>query len=426
MPKNPIFGEFYKGETRSKYDQQGLDDTSNLDIHSELGSAQCQLALASESTTPNEACISAIVPSGDVYFFSTTTGKTWKRAVADATYSLVNTNTNTAHTGARYFNGKLYYWTATKVGHYDLASTWTDTWQTLSNSNGRGSAVLNLSLFIADGNDVSAVDSAGTWSQSALDLETNWIITDMVAVGTDLLIGTVNTTSNGNSKVFLWDTYSPSWSVEDDVPEAGVNFFLPSDNVVFAQCGSSGNFYYWTGARMEKFKKVRGLTTTNTATSHALATVLNGKPLFANSTKIYSLHREDKDMPIAVCQEYTTTTGTITSIIAAGTQLLVSNGSNIDKIGTSRATATLDTPELAGSFQMVEVLYDSLPTSTSIGIGTKVDGADTFTAQTAITDTINKKVYFDGGLGTVNFLQAQITLTPATTTTPKIKSIIFK
>lgn len=417
------YGDWFKGEGKSKYDQNGFDDTSNIDIHTEIGSIRCQLALTSESTTPNEACISAIVPNGDVYFFSTTTGKTWKRAAADATYSLVNTNTNTSHKGARYFNGKLYYWTSTKIGHYDLSSTWTDTWQTLSNSNGRGSAILNLSLFIADGNDVSSVDSAGTWSQSALDLETNYVITDMVASGTDLLIGTINTTSNGRCKVFLWDTYSPSWTTEDDVYEAGINSFIETDNIIFAQCGASGNLYYWTGARMERFGKIRGLTTTNTATSHALRTNLNGKALLANSTKVYSIHREDKDLGFAIACEYTCTTGTITSIIAAGTQLLVSTGTNIDKIGTNYATATIDTPESAGKYQGVVVQYDSLPVGTSIGIGTKIDSATSFTTQTPITDTIRKIVYFDGGLGDTNWAQAQITLTPATTNTPIIKSI---
>jgi len=416
------FGDWYKGEGKSKYDQNGFDDTSNIDVHTEIGSARCQYALASESTTPNEACVSAIVPDGTVYFFSTTTGKIWSRTTAGV-YALAKTNTNTAHRGARYFNGKLYYWTATKIGHYDLASTWTDTWQTLSNSNGRGSAILNLSLFIADGNDISAVDSSGTWSQSALDLETNWIATDLVAVGTDLLIGTVNSTNNGKCKVFLWDTYSPSWTTEDDVYESGINSFIETDNIIFAQCGASGNLYYWTGTRMERFGKIRGITTTNTATAHALKTNLNGKTLIANSTKVYSIHREDKDMGFAIACEYTCTTGTISSIISQGSQLLVSTGSNIDKIGANYATATIDTPESQGKYQGVVVQYDSLPAGTSIGIGTKVDSATSFTTQTTITDTIRKIVYFDGSLGNVNWLQAQITLTPATTSTPIIKAI---
>jgi len=418
----PIFDKFYLGESKSKYDQGGFDDSSNVDIYTELGSLRCQLALVSESTTPNEACISAIVPDGTVYFFSTTTGKIWSRTTS-GTYALANTNANTAHRGARYFNGKLYYWTATKVGHFNMASTWTDTWQTLSNSNGRGSSILNLSLFIADGNDISSVDNTGAWSQSALDLETNYIITDLTNVGTDLLIGTINSTSNGACKVFLWDTYSPSWTLEDEIFESGINCFIPADNITFAQCGNAGQVYYWTGGHMEKFKQIRGITTTNTATSHALTTSLNGKPLLANGTKVYSISRYDKDYPFAVASEYTTTQGTITTIIAAGAQLLVANGSNVDKIGTDYATATINTPESQGDFQHINVQYDSLPASTSIGIGTKIDSAGSFTAQTTITDSVKKRIHFDGSLGTVNWLQSQITLTPSGATTPIIKSI---
>jgi len=418
------YGEFYKGENTSRAEQSGFTATSNLDIHSEIGYASPQLALTSESTTPNEACISAIVPTGDVYFFSKTTGKTWKRAVADATYTLVNTNANTAHRGARYFNGKLYYWTATKLGHYDLATTWTDSFATLANGNGRGSAILNLSLFIADGNDISSVDNTGTFAQSSLDLETNFIITDICAVGNDLLIGTINSTSNGICKAFLWDTYSSSWSYEDEVFEAGINCFIQTDNLTLAQCGNSGWIYYWTGSRLEKFKKIKGITTTNTATYHALTTTLNGKALLANGTYIYSIHRESKDLPMAICREYTST-GTISSILAAGNQLLVSYGDGIDKIGTSYATATLDTPEANEESQMVEVYYDSLPSGTSIGISTKINGGD-WTAQTPIIDTINRRVYFDGGLLDVVFMQARATLTPATTNKPVIRNIVIK
>ena len=47
-----IITQFYNGEARSPYD--GIDATDNLDVHTRIGTAQCQKALASESTTPNE------------------------------------------------------------------------------------------------------------------------------------------------------------------------------------------------------------------------------------------------------------------------------------------------------------------------------------------------------------------------------------
>lgn len=416
-----IFGKFYAGEGKSKYDQTGLDDTANVDVHSSIGSAQCQLALVLESSTPNEPCVRAIDPSGNVYFFSTSSGKTWKRTTAGS-YSLVNTNANGAHLGAHYFNGYVYYATSTKLGRYNLDATWADTWQTFSKTASyRPMEELNLSLFIGNDYLISSVDSAGTFADNALDLPANHDVSSLVAVGTDLLIGTSMGTNVCQCKVFLWDTYSSSWTIEDDIYEIGVNAFIKADNLTLAQCGTSGQLYYWTGSQMQKFKKVRGLTTTF---GDQFSTVLKGKPLFSNSNKVYSIHRESPDMPYAITNEYTSTGTTIKSIIAQGAQLLVAHDVGVDKIDTNYATATMDFPEVMGIVQKVVVDYDAIPSGTSIGISTKVDGGD-WTAQTSITDTISKKVFFDGGLGTVNFFQARVTLTPSTSNTPVIKQVNY-
>jgi len=414
------FGSFYRGVGKSKYDQTGFDDTTNLDVHSSIGSAQCQLDLVLESATPTEPCVRAIDPSGNVYFFSTSSGKTWKRTTAGS-YSLVNTNANGAHLGAQYFNGKVYYATATKLGSFDLVTTWTDTYQTFSKTaTSRPMEEINGLLIIGNDYLLSTLDTSGTWTDNSLDLPSNYDITCLAAVGSDLLIGTSMGANVCQTKVFLWDTYSASWTYEDDVYEIGVNCFIKIDNGVLAQCGTAGQLYTWNGSAMDRFKKIRGLTT---GAGDQLSTVFKGKPLLANATKVYSIHREDSDLGYAIVQEYTST-GTISSIIAQGSQLLVSHNSGVDKIDTNYATAILDCPEVQGAVQKVEVNYDSLPANTTIGISTKVDGGN-WTAQTPITDTIQKKVYFDGGMAQVNFFQARITLTPSTSNTPVIKSINY-
>jgi len=416
-----IFDKFYNGEGQSKYDQTGLDDTTNLDVHSVIGSAQCQLALILESATPTEPCVRAIDPSGNVYFFSTASGKTWKRTTAGS-YSLVNTNANGAHLGAQYFNGYIYYATSTKLGRFDLSSTWTDTWQTFSKTASyRPMCELNLSLFIGNDYLLSAVDSAGTFADNSLDLPLNQDITDLVAAEYDLLIGTSMGANVCQCKVFLWDTYSSSWTTEDDIYETGVNCFIVSDGMVMAQCGGAGKIYYWTGSQMQIFKKIRGITSVY---GNQLSTVYQGKSLYANSNKVYSIHRENPNMPYALVCEYTATGTTIKSILAQGTQLLVSHDAGVDKIDTNYATAVIDFPEVSGDIKGIEVYYDSIPAGTSIEISTKVDGG-TWTAQTPNTDTINKKVYFDGGLGGTNFFQGRITLTPSTNTTPIIKRVNY-
>ena len=57
--------------------------------------------------------------------------------------------------------------------------------------------------------------------------------------------------------------------------------------------------------------------------------------------------------------EYTLTIGTVKGLISSGTQLYVSTGSNINKIGLSLATAVIETPESIGNFISTRVMYDT-------------------------------------------------------------------
>jgi len=414
-----IYDKFYNGIQRSKNEQNGFDNLVNLDVHTSIGEAQCQLELISESTTPNEPCIQAEDTAGNIYFFSTTSGKTWKRAVADAAYTLVNTNANGAHAGCIYFNGYIYYATSTKLGRFNLVATWADSFATFTNGSiYKPMCELNLSLFIGDGKYVASVDNTNSFSDNALDILPQYNITALSSSGYDLLVWTTIGTKVKSCKVFLWDTYSPSWTVEDDIPENGVNCVIPADGITFVQCGDDGWLYYWAGSSAKRFFKLKDV---DTVQSDQNSTVHSGRPLFATGTKIFSIHRESDSYPYAVVQEYTATQGTIKSIRSTGGQLLVSNGTNIDKIGTSYATATIDTPE-ADTGDNIFVDYHSIGSGGTVGISTNIDNGG-YSSQTTITDTIKKKVYFDGGLGQVNFFQGRITLTPSGSNNIVIKRI---
>ena len=73
-----IFGSFHTGQSLAKSQQDKFYTMKNVDAFTNLGNAQCQNALVSDSTTPNEDCIQSVAPNGDVYHFSTESGKTWK------------------------------------------------------------------------------------------------------------------------------------------------------------------------------------------------------------------------------------------------------------------------------------------------------------------------------------------------------------
>jgi len=408
------YGTFYNGQSGlGKLDQARFYDTDNLDIHTETGMAMPRPALESESTTPNEACWNAIDPSGNVYFCSKSSGKIWKRTTGGS-YSLIHTNANTGHTGCRYFNGYLWYWTATKLGNYNLATTYNDNFAT--GTAFRGSEEHANGLYIANGRWVALVDAANSFADKAFVMPAQYKATCLQSMGDDLLIGTYVSTDVSYCKVFLWDTVSTSWTYEDEVFEIGINCFVQLDNITIAQCGTSGRFYYWSGQQMNYFGKIRGITT---ALGEQQGQVYNGRPLFANATKIYSIHKEDKDLPFAFCGEYTGT-GTIGSLAVQGQTLLASVGTGVDKIGTGYATATIETPEVQGSISKVMVEYDTYPEG--IGISVKVQNGS-YVAQTPIVEPNKRYVYFNGGLLDNAVSQVKVTLTPSGANVPKIKSI---
>lgn len=420
----PKYGDFFRGIGKSRADQTAFDNMVNLDPHSEIGFVSPQLALTSESTTPTEACIMAVTPSGTVYLFSTTTGKVWKRAT-NGTYSALTANANdTGHRGAKSFNGIMYYWTASKLGKFtnETEGSRNDSFGTFSNSSARGCEEANLSLFIADGKYIASVDNAGTFSANVLDLPADKQALCIKKVGTDILIGTIIGSNVNTCSVYLWDTYSSSWTLEDELPENGVNCFIDGDNVVIAQCGSSGALYYWNGSIMQSFtNNIRGVTT---GVAPFATTVFNKRPTFVVGNTVFTVYRQYTDAPYAVVQEYTATQTTTASIVSTGSQLLVSHGSGVDKLSTSYATGYVITPETSGSaINKVEVDFDSY--GAGVSISTNSNGAG-FVAKTTLIDAIRGRAYIDGSLKDSYSTQAKITLTPSGANVPKIKSITLE
>lgn len=418
MLNKPIqLGDWWNGQASlGKLQQNKWLTLDNCEIHDEPGIVMPQYAMESESTTPNEPCVMAYDPSGNTYAASKTTGKIWKRTTA-ASWSLLHTNANTTgHMGIRYFNGYLFFWTATKLGYYDLNVTYSDSFAT--GTAFREGIEANNALLIANGRYTARVDSSNVFSANEFVVPAQFLQTCLKNIGDDVLIGTYVSTDVAYCKVFLWNTVSPSWTYEDEIFEVGVNCFIQLDNMYLAQCGTAGKFYYWTGAKMAYFSKIRGIVT---ALGEQMSTVYNGRALFANATKIYSIHREDNSFSYAVCGEYTCT-GTIYSIITQGANLLASVGTGVDKRGTSFATATVEGPEIQGEVSSVIVKYDTYPEG--VGIQTSINGA-AYDSQTEVIDTLKKEVSFDGGLVDGHTGQAKLTLTPSGASRPKVKSIIF-
>jgi len=416
------YAQFTVGENRSLSDQAGFFSLTNCDVHGDLGVLQNNLALATESTTPNEDCVSEILSNGDTFYFSTTSGKTWKRTAAGV-YSLVSTNTNGAHKGCKLWQGYLYYATQSKLGRITEAlasseSTWSsesDSWNTFATAGAhKPMYTIGSGLYIGDGNNVYIVDSTHAFIPDALDLPSQFTISALDGLSDDLMIGTIIGANVPYCKVFIWNRISPSWTGEDRVPEIGINCFLKIDNMYVFQAGTSGRLYYWTGSQAVKLKKIKGVTSTVNSYN---STEFQGRSLLAIGTKIYSLYREDGDFPWALVCEYTHS-GTIKSIISSVGDLFVSGGGVIAHIGASYATAVIETPEadLAShidsngnemAFTGVVIPYRSAGT---VGIEVKIDNG-AYVSQTVVNDPDRKEIRTESNFGFANTVQARVTLT---------------
>jgi hypothetical protein len=419
----------------SKEDQGGFHQMVNCDIYSEIGKVSSSLAMIKESDTVVDENIGAVAldTSGNSYWCSADSGKIWKRDTG-GNWTLPHTNSEGAMSGALYYNGYIYYASYSSLGRYNLAATWDDTWKTFTNgSANHPMGEQNLTLFVGDGKYVASVNSSATFSGNALDLPPQQRIKTVNAYENDLILGTQVGSNVNQCGVFRWDTYSDSWTVEDYVRENGVFCAIPGDNTLYYQIGRDGNIYEYNGVKLMFSFKLRDgeNSTSGTGVLPYGGANLNGVPLLATGRGIYAIHSENKEVPAAQVLMYTSSLGqgvVPKAILTIGSQLLFAwenDGTyGVDKLDTNKSDAVIVTPQVEGSFSNVIVKYSSLPTGTSIAIRTKVDGGS-WTSQTVITDTIRKICYFNGGLGMVNTLQAEITLNGYSSTSPEIEYIEF-
>lgn len=447
------YGSFHKGIALSRKVQSGWDDMTNVDVHSDIGSLLCQKSLNKASgATITAGCYRAVVPTGDTYFFSKTDSKVWKRSISNGAYSLVHNGVNGAFKGATYYRNYLYYTMDGFLGRYDFGSvagspstslsvsssisssrssspsvsssvsgspstslsvsasasstpssspsvspssgtpSWNDNFQVLNTGYPHPLFQFDLILYIGNGYNVASLDDAGVFSSSVLDQNVEDIIYAMTNLGDDLLTLSNPGSYINDSSITRWNTFSDSWSYKDSIKQKGAYAFLDSDNYVHVVC-VSGDIYLYNGSQLEIFSNIRDAAST---TGHQLTTNFQGKPLIANGGRIFSLHRKNRNLPFALVGEYTCSAGTdatIHSIVACGSQLLVSweyNGTfGIDEIGNNFANARVTTPRFKKA-STVKVFYDDLQ-GADIGIYSRLDGESNWSAHTVIDDSDDER-----------------------------------
>lgn len=256
----------YQGVANSMYSMVGLD------IHSEPGIIKVNQKLVKESGTTVVDFAKTIVPcsDGNTYMFGDA-GNVYKRT-SGGTYTVEATVSGAIY-GAIEFAGYIYYARSGYLGRWQIGTAWSgrnDTYGTFTNgSTYHPMHIQNIVLYVGDKNLVAQVEG-GVFTANALDLETQYSITSLGEIGTDLLIGTYTSDNVSKTRIFRWNTWSTSFTSSDAIPETGINSFLSTDNFVLVQAGSKGNLYAYNGESLERFKRIpNDWSGTNSAKVHA-------------------------------------------------------------------------------------------------------------------------------------------------------------
>lgn len=363
----------------------------------------------------------------------TTTGALPTGLVAGTSYYVIPIDDNTFWLATSYANaiaGTKITTTGTQSGVHTLYRvSWNDNFNVLTAGYPHPLFQFDLILYIGNQYNIASVDDAGVFSASVLDENVEDIIGALINLGDDLLTLSNPGSYINDSNLTRWNTYSNSWSYKDVIKQKGAYAFLDSDNYIYVIC-VSGDIYLYSGTQLELFSNIRNVAST---TGHQLTTSFAGRPMIANGSKIYSLHRKNRNLPFAFVGEYTCSQGEtaiIHSIAACGTQLLVSweitvdavTSYGIDEISVNYAPTTIITPRFKKS-NIVKVFYDDLNGGT-VKIYSMLDGESTWTEHTTIDDSDDERC-----IKTVDSMivkagaQAKIVITPSVTT-PTVSPII--
>lgn len=440
-----IFGNFFNGIGLSENDKEFFFRMVNVDVHTYPGKVKNSLALTDidgSNIVDSKPTCSIVASNGDTFIGAGT--KIFK--ISSGTISLVHTDTQGAVLGFGEHQGYLYYASATKLGRQTVAlasseASWSsqnDSWATFTNQDAYKPMVwVNQILCIGDGNYVAIVDETGTFNANALDVLERDIITALQNTNDYLSVGTFVASAVHQASLYAWDTYSPSWTEDYKVPERGVNMFFEMDGYSYAQIGTIGNIYQWTGERAILFTRLRdGSNTVTTGINPYGNTNLNGLTLIATDRGVFSIGHADARLRLAQIIEYVGTAGQgadLGCIEAVGSNFYLGwkSGSTygVDKIGTTYATGVIETPLYDGKARRLRVAYGSMPANCSITARTASDGAS-LTAHTLVKDDEDAREYIsDVDISNKSEVRAEITMVPSSvdqSTAPIISKIIIE
>ena len=464
MPKIIITNQNLGGIADSQY--QGVDNSVAMmvgfDIHSEGGLLKVNQKLTKESGSNIDDLVKKILPcsDGNTYMFGSTNGKIWKRT-SGGTYSLEATASPAAGSAgiidAVEDQGYVYYFMQSRIGRWQIGSAWStrnDSWATFTTTDADFHPVkkVNLINYIGDGNLVAQIRN-GVFTANALDIKDPLRIKSLGALSNELLLGTFINDNVSENEIFRWNTWSTSFSTQDQIPEVGINSFLKTDNFVVVSAGEKGNLYVYSNNVLEQYLQVTGDYSSNKkATVYPNASVnKTGLPLFGLSNKtsnpvlqgVYSIGRTSRNYPLVLNLEHVISTGKLSAVeigalAMVGDNLLVSwkdsTGTPIYGVDKLDVTAKFDSAYLesriikpvrdqANTVGEISVAYKSLPTGTDIDIYVDRNYAGYGTKLTTVNDTKSNCIKTKVEVGDCSTLKVKIAPQVTANLAPEIEQI---
>lgn len=142
---------------------------------------------------------------------------------------------------AYYFNGYIYFASATKLGRIDASTNAvTNAWAAFTQSpTVRPMVALDGVLYIGNGKYVALVDQTAAFVDNALDFRTDLSVRALYGRGNELYIGLSSTLETAECLAVRWNTWSESFSVETIIPEDDIISFISTGGRFFILTSST-------------------------------------------------------------------------------------------------------------------------------------------------------------------------------------------
>lgn len=248
--------------------RSGLRDSYRLGKFIDFKTDPDQMGVLYKTQNDSSSTFSALplwceLASGRVFIYDRD-GNLYERVAAN-TYTLLRAVSSSSGNGLAFYNSRLYYARDAALGYYDMASTFSDSYQTLnSNTYHPLKTFINL-LCVGNGRYLATLDDATVWTSNRLSFTPEETVRCIEVWGSYLAIGTQYGSSYSSvprGNIYLWD--GTSQNPNEIVPFTGAIHAMANDNGnLLAIVGPQADLYAYNGGRPVKITEMPLIGTDN-------------------------------------------------------------------------------------------------------------------------------------------------------------------